>query len=78
MPDTIRKETAHKLARFTLFSFLMTFVLSRVFVMLIMSKMMPNMYCFVHGTHVHQNREGLETPPFRAALISEAPLKPQQ
>ena len=49
----LHRETAHKLARFALFSFLMTFILSRVFVFLIMSKMMPNMYCFVQGTHVH-------------------------
>jgi len=55
----LHRETAHKLARFALFSFLMTFILSRVFVFLIMSEMMPNMYCFVQGTHVHHLNYGI-------------------
>ena len=55
----MHRETAHKLARFALFSFLLTFILSRVFVFLIMSKMMPNMYCFVQGTHVHHLNYGI-------------------
>ena len=55
----LHRETAHKLARFALFSFLMTFILSRVFVFLIMSKMMPNLYCFVQGTHVHHLNYGI-------------------
>jgi hypothetical protein len=36
------KETAHKLARLSLFGFLMTFILARVFVFLIMSRAIPN------------------------------------
>lgn len=62
MSDTephLHRETAHKLARFALFSFLLTFILSRVFVFLIMSKMMPNLYCFVQGTHVHHLNYGI-------------------
>jgi hypothetical protein len=55
----LHRETAHKLARLALFSFLVTFILSRVFVFLIMSKMMPNMYCFVQGTHVHHLNYGI-------------------
>jgi len=55
----LHRETAHKLARFALFSFLMTFILSRVFVFLIMSKLMPNLYCFVQGTHVHHLNYGI-------------------
>ena len=55
----LHRETAHKLARFALFSFLLTFILSRVFVFLIMSKMMPNMYCFVQGMHVHHLNYGI-------------------
>jgi hypothetical protein len=58
-PHHIRRETAHKLARFTLFSFLVTFMLSRVFVFLIMSKSMPNMYFFLQGTHVHHLNYGI-------------------
>ena len=56
---TIRRETAHKLARYTLFGFLVTFILARVFVFLIMSKEMPNLYFFMHGTHVHHLNYGI-------------------
>jgi hypothetical protein len=55
----IRRETAHKLARYALFSFLVTFILARVFVFLIMSKEMPNLYFFMHGTHVHHLNYGI-------------------
>jgi len=55
----LHRETAHKLARFALFAFLLTFILSRVFVFLIMSKLMPNLYCFVQGTHVHHLNYGI-------------------
>jgi hypothetical protein len=55
----LHRETAHKLARFALFSFLVTFILSRVFVFLIMSRLMPNLYCFVQGTHVHHLNYGI-------------------
>ena len=55
----LHRETAHKLARFALFAFLVTFILSRVFVFLIMSKLMPNLYCFVQRTHVHHLNYGI-------------------
>jgi hypothetical protein len=55
----ITRETAHKLARYSLFSFIVTFILARVFVFLIMAKAMPNMYCFVQGTHVHHLNYGI-------------------
>jgi hypothetical protein len=54
-----RKETAHKLARMSLFGFLMTFILARVFVFLIMSRMMPNLYFFMGSTHVHHLNYGI-------------------
>ena len=56
---TIRRETAHKLARYALFSFIVTFVLSRICVFLIMSDEMPNLYFFMHGTHVHHLNYGI-------------------
>ncbi len=56
---TIHRETAHRLARRALFGFIVTFVLARVFVLLIMSKAMPNMYFFLHGTHVHHLNYGI-------------------
>jgi hypothetical protein len=55
----LTRETAHKLARFALFSFIVTFILARVFVFLIMSKTMPNLYFFVSGTHVHHLNYGI-------------------
>jgi hypothetical protein len=56
---SIPRETAHKLARRTLFGFVVTFVLSRVCVFLIMSQLMPNFYFFLHGTHVHHLNYGI-------------------
>src|ERR1035441_3083726 len=54
-----RRETAHKLARLALFGFLITFILARVFVFLIMSRAMPNLYFFMGGTHVHHLNYGI-------------------
>jgi len=55
----IPRETAHRLARRALFAFLLTFILSRVFVFLIMSRRMPNLYFFLRGTHVHHLNYGI-------------------
>jgi hypothetical protein len=54
-----RRETAHQLARLSLFGFLMTFMLARVSVFLIMSKTMPNLYLFMGSTHVHHLNYGI-------------------
>jgi type III secretory pathway component EscS len=51
--------TPHRLARRALFSFLLTFVISRATVFLIMSKTIPNMYFFLKGTHVHHLNYGI-------------------
>src|SRR6202142_128377 len=55
----MHRETAHRLARRALFGFILTFVLSRVAVFLIMAGEMPNLYFFMHGTHVHQLNDGI-------------------
>ncbi|MGA2787355.1 MAG: hypothetical protein ABSF60_07495 [Verrucomicrobiota bacterium] len=55
----MHRETAHRLARRALFGFIVTFVLARVFVFLIMAGEMPNMYFFLHGTHVHHLNYGI-------------------
>ena len=55
----LHRETAHRLARRTLFGFLVTFILSRVCVFLIMAREMPNFYFFLHGTHVHHLNYGI-------------------
>src|SRR5260370_40405280 len=42
-----------RLARRVLFAFVLTFILSRVIVLLIMSRKIPLMYLYFRGTHVH-------------------------
>jgi hypothetical protein len=51
--------TAHRLARRTLFGFLVTFLIARACVFLIMAHLVPNMYFFLHGTHVHHLNYGI-------------------
>jgi hypothetical protein len=48
-----------KLARLALFSFLLTFIISRTFVFLIMAHEIPNFYFFLSGTHVHHLNYGI-------------------
>jgi len=55
----MHRETAHRLARRTLFSFILTFVLSRAVVFLIMARKVPNLYFFLRGTHVHHLNYGI-------------------
>ena len=53
------EETSDRLARRTLFSFVLTFILSRAVVFLIMSRRVPNLFLFLHGTHVHHLNYGI-------------------
>ncbi len=46
-------------ARRALFAFLLTFLASRVTVLLVMSGRVPNMYFFLRGTHVHHLNYGI-------------------
>ena len=55
----VHRETAHRLARRTLFGFILTFALSRVMVFLIMAGLSPNFYFFLRGTHVHHLNYGI-------------------
>jgi hypothetical protein len=56
---TIHRETAHRLARITLFGFIVTFILSRMFVFLIMAQLIHNFYFFMGRTHVHHLNYGI-------------------
>jgi hypothetical protein len=47
------------LARRALFGFIVTFIAARIVVLLIMSNRMPNLYFFMHGTHVHHLNYGI-------------------
>jgi hypothetical protein len=42
-----------------LFGFILTFIVARTVVLLIMSNRMPNLYFFLHGTHVHHLNYGI-------------------
>jgi len=49
----------HRLARISLFGFILTFIVARAFVFLIMSHQIPNFYFFLQGTHVHHLNYGI-------------------
>jgi hypothetical protein len=51
--------TAHELARRALLAFLLTFMLARTLVLLIMARRIPNLYLFLHDTHVHHLNYGI-------------------
>src|SRR5438445_9911525 len=53
------RATAHRLARRSLFSFVLTFLAARAAVFLIMSRKIPNLYFFLQGTHVHHLNYGI-------------------
>lgn len=48
-----------ELARRALLAFLLTFIAARVLVLLIMAQRIPNLYLFMHGTHVHHLNYGI-------------------
>ena len=47
------------LARRAFFSFALTFAASRTLVFLIMDRRLPNLFLFLHGTHVHHLNYGI-------------------
>jgi hypothetical protein len=53
-----RPDETH-MARMVLFSFLLTFIASRVTVYLIMSRMMPDLYLHLGGNHIHHLNYGI-------------------
>jgi hypothetical protein len=58
VPDDPAYSPDH-LARHVLLAFTTTFALSRAVVFLIMSGRIPNMFLFLHGTHVHHLNYGI-------------------
>lgn len=48
-----------QMARLVLFSFVITFISSRILVFLIMAREIPNMFFFLNGTHVHHLNYGI-------------------
>jgi hypothetical protein len=59
MGVTADPPTAHELARRALLAFILTFIASRTVVLLIMARRIPNMYFFLHDTHVHHLNYGI-------------------
>jgi hypothetical protein len=57
--DSPSEPGAHELARRALLAFLLTFMLARAMVFLIMARLVPNMYFFLHNTHVHHLNYGI-------------------
>jgi hypothetical protein len=58
-PTPPARPGAAALARSTLFAFILTFTSSRILVLLIMARRIPNMYFFLRGTHVHHLNYGI-------------------
>ena len=56
--DAAESESA-RLARLALFGFILTFIVARTAVFLIMARLMPNLYFFLNGTHVHHLNYGI-------------------
>jgi hypothetical protein len=56
---TVTVRPANSLARRALFAFILTFIASRIMVLLIMARRVPNMYFFLRGTHVHHLNYGI-------------------
>jgi hypothetical protein len=53
MPDVLSPKPTRHLARLTFVAFLFTFIASRVLVILIMSRRLPDLFLHLGGTHVH-------------------------
>ena len=62
------------LARLAFIAFLLTFVISRVCVILIMTRRMPNLFFHAGGTHVHHLNYGIFLLSFTAAVLLFAPF----
>jgi hypothetical protein len=56
---SLESHEAAPLARRALIGFILTFIAARIVVLLIMSRRMPNLYFFLHGTHVHHLNYGI-------------------
>ena len=58
-PSTVTRPGTGAVARVVLISFLLTFVLARVLVLMIMLRWVPTLYLHVHGAHVHHLNYGI-------------------
>ena len=57
--DNTSTPAGDELARRALLAFMLTFIASRTVVFLIMARRIPNLYFFLHNTHVHHLNYGI-------------------
>lgn len=69
MPEILSPKPTRHLARLTLVAFLFTFIASRVLVILIMSRRMPDLFLHLGGTHVHHLNYGIVTLAAVAGIL---------
>jgi len=78
MPDVLPPKPTRHLARLTLVAFLFTFIASRVLVILIMSRRIPDLFLHLGGTHVHHLNYGIFTLAAVAGVLLFARLNDVQ
>lgn len=67
-----------KLARLVFFVFTLTFIASRVLVILIMQRRIPDLFLHLGGTHVHHLNYGIFLLSAVGAVLLFVPLTPRQ
>ena len=76
--DVLPPKPTRHLARLTFVAFLFTFIGSRVLVILIMSRRMPDLFLHLGGTHVHHLNYGIFTLATIAGVLLFARLNDAQ
>jgi hypothetical protein len=78
MTDLLPPKPTRHLARLTFVAFLVTFIASRVLVILIMARRMPDLFLHMGGTHVHHLNYGIFTLSAIAGVLLFARLNDAQ
>ena len=76
--EVLPPKPTRRLARLTFVAFLFTFIASRVLVILIMSRRMPDLFLHMGGTHVHHLNYGIFTLAAVAGVLLFAHLNEMQ
>src|SRR3981081_2329021 len=72
--NNVAPRPVRHLARLAFIAFLLTFVISRVCVILIMTRRMPNLFFHAGGTHVHHLNYGIFLLSLTGAVLLFAPF----
>jgi hypothetical protein len=78
MPHVLPSKRTRHLARLTCVAFLFTFITSRVLVIFIMSRRMPDLFLHLGGTHVHHLNYGIFSLAAIAGVLLFAQLNDPQ